>query len=372
MVVPPPYPVPDRAFPAPGRRGPARGVPETVGGYDARMSDPTLPAPRRPPTTHDAPVALVAGASRGLGLQISRELLGRGWRVHGFARDETTLARAAEELSRSGTFVAHTGDVRDPDDVAAVVGAVLDGEGSIDAAFHVAGVIEVGSLDGVTLGHVREAVDTMLMGPVHLSLAVLPAMRERGSGRLGIVASVGGLVAVPRLLPYSVAKFGAVGLAEGLAAELAGTGVTASAVTPWLMRTGGHVHARFTGDARVDHAWFSLGASLPGVSVPVDRAARRIVDGVLSGHPVVGASPWVSVARRVHGLAPATTVRALGLVARALPGHGPRRSWRRDRAPGPAGHLVRRRRGSDLLRALTTTGRHAARRQNEGPPPVSG
>ncbi len=373
-MVPPPYPLRDPAFPRPagGAGGTVRGVPEAVGGYHARMSEPTTPPRHPPPTAHAAPVALVAGASRGLGLQISRELLGRGWRVHGFARDEAALARAAEELSPSGSFVAHTADVRDPDDVAAVVGAVLAGEGAIDAAFHVAGVIEVGGLDGVTLGHVREAVDTMLMGPVHLSLAVLPAMRERGSGRLGIVSSVGGLVAVPRLLPYSVAKFGAVGLAEGLAAELAGTGVTASAVTPWLMRTGGHVHARFTGDTGVDHTWFSLGASLPGVSVPVDRAARRIVDGVLAGHPVVGASPWVSVARRVHGLAPATTVRALGLVARALPGRGPRRGWRRGDAPGPAGHLVRRRRRSELLRALTTAGRHAARRQNEGPPPVSG
>ena len=75
-------------------------------------------------------------------------------------------------------------------------------------------------------------------------------MRDAGHGRLGIVSSVGGLVAVPRLVPYSVAKFGAVGLAEGLYAELAGTGVTVTAVTPGLMRTGGHTHARFVDDPR--------------------------------------------------------------------------------------------------------------------------
>ena len=131
----------------------------------------------------------------------------------------------------------------------------------------------------------------MLWGPVHLALAVLPHMRDAGRGRIGIVSSVGGLVAVPRLVPYSVAKFGAVGLAEGLYAELAGTGVTVTAVTPGLMRTGGHTHARFVDDAVTDYAWFAPLASLPGLSISAERAARRIVSGVLVGQPDRRADP---------------------------------------------------------------------------------
>ena len=204
--------------------------------------------------------------------------------------------------------------------MARLVRDVVDTEGRLDVAIHVAGVIQVGHADALTLGHYHDAVDTMLWGPVHLALAVVPVMRAAGRGRIGIVSSVGGLVAVPRLVPYSVAKFGAVALAEGLYAELAGTGVTVTAVTPGLMRTGGHVHARFVDDPPSDYAWFAPAASLPLLSVSAPRAAYRIVEGVLAGRPTVELTPLTMVARRVHGLAPALTVRTLGLVSRLLPG----------------------------------------------------
>ncbi|GGL23190.1 SDR family NAD(P)-dependent oxidoreductase [Phycicoccus endophyticus] len=309
-------------------------------------------------------VALVAGGSRGLGLAVARELLSRGWRVHVAARDAAELERLAHEAT-AGLLRTHVVDVADAEAVGRLVGAVVEADGRVDAAFHVAGTIQVGALESVTLGHVEEAIGTMLWGPVHLSLAVLPAMRRQGRGRIGVVSSVGGLVAVPRLLPYSIAKFGAVGLAEGLAAELAGTGVTVTSVTPWLMRTGGHEHAHFTGDGAADHAWFAPGASLPGLTVPAERAARRIVDGVLAGRVVVDTSPLPRLARVVHGLAPATTVRALGLAARVLPGAAPRRDWRARDAPHTDGHAVAHRRGDRVLGVLTAAGRRAARRLNQ-------
>jgi NAD(P)-dependent dehydrogenase (short-subunit alcohol dehydrogenase family) len=243
---------------------------------------------------------------------------------------------------------------------------VVAADGRVDAAFHVAGVIQVGHVDAVTLGHYRDAVDTMLWGPVHLSLAVLPVMRDAGHGRIGIVSSVGGLVAVPRLVPYSVAKFGAVGLAEGLHAELSGTGVTVTAVTPGLMRTGGHLHARFVDEAGRDYAWFAPLASLPGLSISAERAAGRIVSGVLAGRPTVELTPLTVIGRRVHGLAPATTVRAMGLASRLLP--GPTRAAAdatSTAAPGLDGATARERLSSRVVDALSVLGDRAARRTNE-------
>lgn len=321
----------------------------------------------------DPPVALVAGASRGLGLAVCRELVGRGFAVHALARDDAELANAAailaSEFPTHAELRTHVCDVSVADDVEATVAAVLAHEGRIDVALHVAGIIQVGPLESMTLGHFQDAVGTMLWGPVHLSLSVLPGMRAARRGRIGIVTSVGGLVSVPHLLPYSVAKFGAVGLAEGLAAELAGTGVTATAVVPGLMRSGGHLHARFAGNAEADYAWFSVGAATPIVSISVERAARRIVDGVLAGRPVVDLTPLTMIGRRVHGLAPATTVRLMRVASRLAPS-GPGRASTSagamdTAAPSVSGGTARRRLGSRVVDALGTLGNRAARRNNE-------
>jgi NAD(P)-dependent dehydrogenase (short-subunit alcohol dehydrogenase family) len=321
-------------------------------------------------------VAVVMGASRGLGLLVSQDLLRRGFIVYGCARDEDELQGAARLLAAAvpgSQFVARVCDVREEAAVLAVVEEVVDTHGRLDVALHVAGVIQVGHADTVTLGHYHEAVDTMLWGPVHLALASVPHMRDAGHGRIGIVSSVGGLVAVPRLVPYSVAKFGAVGLAEGLYAELSGTGVTVTAVTPGLMRTGGHTHARFVDDAVSDYAWFAPLASLPGLSISAERAARRIVSGVLSGRPTVELTPLTIIGRRVHGLAPATTVRVMGLMGRLLPGPSGRApDPMAGTAPGVDGSTARARLSSRVVDGLTVLGDRAARRTNEvGPRDVS-
>ncbi|MBM6545298.1 SDR family NAD(P)-dependent oxidoreductase [Janibacter sp. YIM B02568] len=320
-------------------------------------------------------VAVVAGASRGLGLLISTELARRGFRVHGCGHSAATLDRAATLVAhRSGRgeggpggapFVPSVCDVRDADAVQAWVERVLEDEGRIDVAIHVAGIIQVGPVGSTTLGHFRDAVETMLMGPVHLALSVLPTMRSAGRGRIGIVSSVGGVVSVPHLLPYSVAKFGAVGLSEGLHAELAGSGVTATTIVPGLMRTGGHVGAQFVGHAEHDYAWFAPGASMPVLSVGAERAARRIVDGVLAGRSQVELTPLTMVGRRVHGLAPALTVRAMGLASRILP-EGPERGPSMSpQRPRVSGATARARLGSRVVNALSVLGDRAARRNNE-------
>lgn len=327
-----------------------------------------------PPTRQ---VALVAGASRGLGLLISAELAARGYRVHGCARDRVELDRAERLVAQgrvgpsaqgTGSFVGEVCDVTDAEAVEAWVGRVLRDEGRVDVAIHVAGIIQVGPLESTTLGHFRAAIDTMLMGPVHLCLAVVPTMLSAGSGRIGVVSSVGGVVAVPHLLPYSVAKFGATALTEGLRSELSGTGVTATTIVPGLMRTGGHVHAQFVGDAAKDYAWFAPGASVPLLSVSGPRAARRIVDAVLAGRSQVELTPLTWVGRRVHGVAPGTTSRLLGLVARLLPHgrqDGPSMSRDADHVVGARARLEL---GSKVVDALSVLGDRAARRHNEVPP----
>lgn len=320
-------------------------------------------------------VAVVAGASRGLGLLISAELMARGFTVHGCARDGAGLERAGQLLAARqvgalrdaspdrnlGRFVGTVCDVGDPDQVTGWVRSVEQTHGKVDVAIHVAGIISVGPVQSTTLSHYRDAVDTMLWGPIHLSLATLPGMLERGSGRIGVVSSVGGVISVPHLLPYSIAKFGAVGLSEGLTAELSGTGVSATTVVPGLMRTGAHLHARFSGDALADYAWFAPAASLPLISISAPRAARRIVSGVLAGRAQVELTPAAWLGRRVHGLAPASTARMLGLASRVLPNA----TGQTGDGATVSGARARSALGSRVVNALSAIGDRAARRHNE-------
>lgn len=307
------------------------------------------------------PVALVSGGSRGLGLLIARDLMRRGYRVAICARTASDLERAVDDLNQDGVARAYVCDVSDADAVVQLIADVEADLGPIEALFNVAGIIQVAPAEAVTLDHFRNAIDTMVLGPIHLTWAVLPGMRERGRGAIGTVASLGGLVSPPHMLPYATAKFGAVGFSDGLAAALAGTGVTATTIAPGLMRTGSHERALFAGDARKEFAWFGPAASLPILSMDADRAARIIVRGVLAGRPMVLVGVLPKLAVRVRGLFPGLTTRAMGLLNRLLPrGEG-------GQSQTVEGRVVRRRLDSPVVEFFTTLGREAAERNNQRP-----
>lgn len=305
------------------------------------------------------PVAIVMGASRGLGLIMAANLAKRGHDVAICARSAETLEEAAAELrTHGGTVLPITCDVTDGEDVEAFVAAVTGELGHIDVAIHVAGVIQVGPLEAATREHFAASINIMLWGPINMALAVLPGMRERGSGRIGVVTSIGGKLSPPRLLPYATAKFGAVGFTEGLSAELAGTGITATTLVPGLMRTGSHGRAQFFGDASKQFAWFGPAASLPLLSMDAEKAAARMVDAVLKGKRVALVSALSHAASRAHGLAPNLTVMMNQALSRLLP--------RGTNPETVSGDEARKGLKPDgIVSKLTTMGDRAAARYNE-------
>ena len=310
-----------------------------------------------------APVSAVFGGSRGLGFLISRELVSRGHRVVVLARDEDSLEAAAtqlREVREDAEVVTISCDVADRHQVGGAVGHVERELGPLEAVFAVAGVISAGPDKAMSVDDYVQAVEIMTMGPVHVALTALPHLRRRGHGHIGIITSVGGEVSPPHLLPYATAKFGAVGFSDGLVAALQGTGVTATTVVPGLMRTGSHVAAELVGQPEKEFAWFAPGASLPLISIDAERAARRIVDGVLAGRARVTLTPLAWLAVRARGLAPGTTARVAGLVDSALPGPGERRRAR--------GLDVEARGVARLVRPLTVLGDKARARTNQPPP----
>jgi short-subunit dehydrogenase len=208
-------------------------------------------------------------------------------------------------------------------------------------------------------------MDVMYWGMVHLTLATLPQMIQRSYGRIVNVTSIGGKVSVPHLLPYSSAKFAAVGFSQGLRAELAGTGVKVTTIVPGLMRTGSYLNALFKGRQEAEFTWFALGAALPLISMDAERAARQIVQATKRGEAERILSVPARAAAIFHGLFPGLTADLLGVVNRVL-------------LPAAEGGETRMARGIEIepdappivTSPLTELGRAAARRFNELPGPV--
>ncbi|MFD5199928.1 SDR family NAD(P)-dependent oxidoreductase [Streptomyces sp. NPDC058375] len=292
-----------------------------------------------------SPGALVTGGSRGLGLFMARQLVERGCIVTIAARDAGELERAAAQLREDTGAPVRTAvcDVRDRVAVRALVREVHERDG-LDLVIANAGVIQVAPVETVGAAEFGDAMDTMFYGALHTSLEALPYLKET-RGRLGLIGSVGGLLGVPHLLPYSCAKAAVGALAEGLHAEAAASGVSVTAVHPGLMRTGSHRQAEFGGDVDAEFGWFSTAAGTPLLSMDAERAARRIVDAVIQRRARLVLTAPAKAAQLAHGVAPGLTTRLSGLAARLLPsasGEGPLRQGAEAGVPhNPIARLVR-------------------------------
>jgi short-subunit dehydrogenase len=324
---------------------------------------------KRTPDDIHGEVAVVTGASRGLGLLLAHELARHSCPLVICARELTELKRAAGQLRAAGAEVTAVAcDVTDEAAARLLVDTALECYGRLDILISNAGIIQVGPVQAADVTHYETALSTMALAPVRLALTALPVMRSQGHGRIVTIASIGGKLSVPHLLPYSTAKFAAVGFSEGLRAELGSGPVTVTTVVPGLMRTGSHVQARFTGQAGKEFTWFALGASLPLLSMDAERAARRIIEAVRRRKPEIILTPAGQVVSRLAGLAPGLTGRALHLtqqLALPAPGSRPGALSAGEGDQGTPGHELNPALPKQAFDRLTVLGRAAANRFNE-------
>lgn len=258
---------------------------------------------------------LITGGSRGLGLCIARQAARRGARVVILAREDATLDRARLDLGRRGANVlAIPCDVTNPHDVEQAVSRA----GHVDVAIHCAGRIAVGPMETMSREEMEASMDVHLWGAYNLAQAVLPQMKARGAGRIVNIASIGGLVAVPHLLPYTTSKHALVGWSKGLRAELAKYGIAVTTACPGLMRTGSTRNVTITG-GNLEYAWFQLGDSLPLVSMNANRAARKILDACERGSAWLVLTPQAKAVALLDRLLPRAFAKTLEIVEAFLP-----------------------------------------------------
>jgi short-subunit dehydrogenase len=245
-------------------------------------------------------------------------------------RDRESLERAGDSLRASGAEVlAVSADVSDSASVADMVQAVRQRYGHVDVLVNNAGVIEVGPAETMEVADYEEAMAINFWGTLYPTLAVLPAMRARRSGRIINITSIGGKLGIPHLLPYSASKFAAVGFSQGLRAEFAGDGIDVITVCPGLMRTGSPRNAIFRGRHKAEYAWFSISDALPGLSISAEQAARRIVAACKRGDAEVVFPLSARLAAVLNTVAPGLTAGVLAKVNRLLPSANEDASGRR-------------------------------------------
>jgi hypothetical protein len=183
-------------------------------------------------------VAVVTGASSGIGAQLARDLAARGTHTALLARRMDRLEALADEIGRGGaTSVPIVCDVGDFASVDAAMASVIERFGHVDLLVNNAGYGTHVLFKDHATADIERMVRTNVLGTIYTIKAVLPSMRARKRGWIVNLSSVAGKLGQPDEAVYSATKFAVTGLSEGLSYELEPLGIHVMTVYPALVRT---------------------------------------------------------------------------------------------------------------------------------------
>jgi NAD(P)-dependent dehydrogenase (short-subunit alcohol dehydrogenase family) len=221
-------------------------------------------------------VALVTGASSGIGRAVAERLAAAGYRVFGTSRKAAGGPAGGIEMLQL--------DLNGEESIAAGAAQVLRDGGRIDVLINNAGYLLEGAVEEVTLDEARGQFETNFFGPARLTRALLPAMRAQESGHIINITSLAGVVPLPFWGYYNASKFALEGLTETLRFELKPFGIHVSAIEAGLIKTRFYTDdqtASPIADYAAAHGRFrkkmaEFEAKAPGPDVVADAVMRAV------------------------------------------------------------------------------------------------
>lgn len=185
-------------------------------------------------------IALVTGASSGIGRATAEALAGEGAKVGLVARRKEILSEVASSIGRNGgTSMALAGDVTREEDRQRAISAMTSEYGGLDILVHSAGIIGLGTIENTTVEAWQQMFDINVLSVFRLTQLALPHLIPR-KGNVVVVSSVNGLRSFPGVLAYCSSKAAVDQLTRCAALELAGKGVRMNAVNPGVVQTNLH------------------------------------------------------------------------------------------------------------------------------------
>jgi short-subunit dehydrogenase len=223
-------------------------------------------------------IAVVTGASSGIGWELARQLAASGARVGLIARRREPLEQLARVIADAGgTALVSPGDVADRASVERSVSSVRNAFGPIDVMIANAGVGMATRLDPVNVADVEEMFRVNVLGVVYAFAAVMPEMLRRRNGRLVAVSSLAGFGVLPGESAYCASKAAVNAYLDGLRAHLRGTGIAVTTLCPGFVKTPMTDGNKF---------W------MPGL-MSAEEAARRMLRAIARGTKVYR-FPWLT------------------------------------------------------------------------------